>query len=288
MTGLVPWEVMLATLALLFQTVATPVVNHNHFYVTLDPPTFNAIARNRWLKTQFANVNVSTHSSGTDTWTGCYVSGFGSYVELFASGKRDKEGDSGIGFATPMPGGADNLYSIFLQSAFGKRAQRDEMNLGSDKEQHPFAHIVSYDGQDATKLNVWIMEFHHDYYAKYGLPDGSAYWKIQAAYDKNHKTAYNRMMGDVTSITTQPVGGGKDFRLALGLSGFKQVGKSNAFRQGDNEVVVLPAQSSSPQYGITSVKFSLRKSPERIHVERFSKHSALTVYPAGYAVWEFN
>jgi len=287
MTGLVPWEVMLATLALLFQTVATPVVNHNHFYVTLDPPTINAIARNRWLK-KFADVNVSTNSSGSDTWTGCYVYGVASYVELFATGKKEKEGECGIGFATPLPGGADNLYSNFLASPFGKRAQRDEMKLGSKGHEKPFAHISSYDGQDPTKLNVWVMEFDHEMYAKHHLPDGAPYSQIVAAYSKENKKPYRGMMGDVTSITTQPLGDGEDFRRALALYGYKKVGATNVYRQRENEVIVLPAQKSRTKYAITSVRFSLRTPPKKIHVERFSSHCVLTAYPDGHAVWKFN
>ena len=61
---------IIALALLIHASVPTPPVEINHFYITLDPATFNAVKKNKWLKDNFANVNVSTHSSGADTWTG--------------------------------------------------------------------------------------------------------------------------------------------------------------------------------------------------------------------------
>jgi hypothetical protein len=100
---------MLFALALAAQTVPVPMVEHNHFYVTVDRPTFEAIRQSKWLREEFANVSVSTHASGDNQWTGIYVSGLGTYVEIFAEGADFRLGQAGVGLFTQKPGGADDI-----------------------------------------------------------------------------------------------------------------------------------------------------------------------------------
>ena len=71
------------------------MVEHNHFYVTVDRPTFEAIRQSKWLREEFANVSVSTHASGVNQWTGIYVSGVGTYVEIFCEGAEFRLGQAG-------------------------------------------------------------------------------------------------------------------------------------------------------------------------------------------------
>jgi hypothetical protein len=276
---------MLATL-LLQSVVPTPPIYINHFFVTLARPTWNAIVNDKWLKEQFAYCYKGTNSSGKDSWTGYYINGVSGYIELFgADGKEFKEGDCGIGLGTPMAGAADNVYANFRASAFGSRAQRDNMDLGTTKKQLPFAHIVSYDSPEQQHLNLWLMEFHQDFYARRHLPVGSTYEKVMTSY-RNNKP-YTRMMGEIRNIATQPVGDTKDLKLALPLFGFAQK-IPNVFENGDDSISILPAKTGAKKYTITSVRLTLSHKPKSMHVERFSLHCSLTVHPEGYADWDFN
>ncbi|MEI7987226.1 MAG: DUF5829 family protein, partial [Armatimonadota bacterium] len=123
---------IISTPILLLASQSTvPPVNLNHFFLHVDQPTFEAIQKSKWLKETFADVNVSTHSSGKETWTGIYVSGLGSYAEIFDSSEKDSEGTAGIGFLTSTIGGAKTVYDSFRQGAFGTRAETELMNLGT-------------------------------------------------------------------------------------------------------------------------------------------------------------
>jgi hypothetical protein len=104
---------MLFALALAAQAVPVPMVEHNHFFVTVDRPTFEAIRQSKWLREEFANVSVSTHASGDDQWTGIYVSGVGTYVEIFCEGADFRLGQAGNSATwrkkkkSPLPLGED-------------------------------------------------------------------------------------------------------------------------------------------------------------------------------------
>jgi hypothetical protein len=280
---------MIISVALLFQTsqATVPPVNLNHFFLHVDKPTFVAIQNNKWLKEKFASVNVSTHSSGKETWTGIYVYGLGSYAEIFDSSEKDSEGTAGIGFLTSTIGGAKTVYDSFRQGAFGTRAETELMNLGTAEKQLPFAYTVSYAGQEGTNLNVWLMEYHADYFKRAGVPVGSSESEIFAESAKRLNKSYDGMMGDILSLTVQPAGDGKDFQAALKLFGYRQVGRKGVWKSGLNEVIVLPAQSSLPKYAVTSVRFSLRTKPTSNHVEHFGPRCQLRVSTNGTAEWRF-
>lgn len=278
---------MVAALALLLQAASPiPPVVINHSMVTVDADTYQKIRTDAWLNKEGAFVTTSTSSDGKRTWTGCYIYGTDSYIELFSPGPQSKEGECGVGFATPTVGGAATIYADFVASPFGKRSHLEEMNLGSPTNQLPCAHTVSYDGQDDTKLNVWLMEFRKEFYDRRQLPVGSPYKDVIDSYHRGMPNPF--MLGDIQSITVRPLGDGKDLRQCLALFGYKSDSSGNDWKSADDEIIIAPPQKSKPPYAITSVRFSLVKSPKEVHVERFSAHCALTAYPDGHAEWVFN
>ena len=267
--------------------VPTPPVDLNHFFVTVDRKTFDAIRDSQWLKESFAEVAMGTNSSGKATWTGLYSYGVGSYVEIFAPSDRHKEGSAGVAFLTSTAGGVDNFFYHFRNSPFGTRAERELMMLGTKSHQEPFAHIASYAGQEGTNLNLWLMEYHSEYYARAGTPVGSPEADIFATDRYKHKLTYGGMMGDLRGLTLQPIGDGEDVQSALGLIGFQRADGRKMWRREANEIIVLPTSNSSPRYAITSARFSLRRRPKATHIERFGVRSQLRVSPDGSAEWSF-
>lgn len=106
---------MLFALALAVQAVPVPMVEHDHFYVTVDRPTFEAIRQSKWLREEFANVTVSTHASGDDQWTGIYVSGVSTYVEIFSEGADVRLGQAGSISATST---LDGVLTLLAQASY--------------------------------------------------------------------------------------------------------------------------------------------------------------------------
>jgi len=273
---------MVAIIAVLLQAaIPTPPVDINHIYITVDRKTWDAISSSKWLKDEFAGVSVSTHSDGRSTWTGCYVYGGGTYLEIFSPHADFKEGKAGIGFSTNTPGGADNIDYNFRKGYFGNRTERELMNIGSRKGKlKPFAHIVSYTGQDDSNLSVWLMEFHEEYFRDMGAPVGSSPAATFEAYRKRINEPPSKLMRNITSVTVHPPNG--DLAQALRLFGYGESANGKWVR-GSNELQLRPRAS----YAITSVRMSLRTAPKRAHTERFGKRSYLRVMPNGSAEWRF-
>jgi len=279
---------MFFTFALSVQSLSPiPPVNLNHFFITVDRKTFDAIHRSKWLKETFAEVVMGTNTSGDRTWTGLYLYGVGSYIEIFAADEKRKEGSAGVGFLTATTGGADIVFDQFRRSPFGTRAERELMMMGTKTLQEPYAHTVSYSGQEKTNLNLWLMEYHSEYYKSEGAPVGASEAEIFAADRSKHKAPYGGMMADLRSLTLRPFGDGKDIKLALGLFGYQQVKGQKIWRREMNELRVLPTLSSKSRYGISSVRFSLRTKPSRTHIEHFGPKCQLRVSRYGTAEWRF-
>ena len=274
---------MLHALALLVQSsIPIPPVELNHFFVTVDRPTWEAIRSNTWLKEQFASVSVRTNSDGVEKWTGIYVNGIGSYIEIFAPHANFKEGDCGIGLLTPTPGGADSIDHHFRKGHFGNRTVRELMNLDWDGKLEPFSHIVTFNGQQKTRLNVWLMEYHEEFFRRVGLPAGTRQAAITESFRRRGNRPYRGMMGDLRSLTVHPKTG--DLRQALPLLGFRASARSNRFSRGQSEIVIAPAS----RYAISSARMSLRRNPVRNRVETFGKRCRLLIFSEGYAEWRFN
>jgi len=279
---------MLAALTLFARAaVAVPPVVVDHFYISLDPQTFKAVQTNKWLKTTFAEVAKSTNSSGDDTWTGLYVYGVGSYIEIFSADKKFPEGTAGIGFSTTQVGGADDIYALLRTSLLGPRAERELMKLGSPTSQKPFAHIASFSGQDASGLNVWLMEFHEDYFHRNGVGVGSTEADMFAAYRAKTKTPYTGLMGNVSGLTLRPATGRADLETAFRCLGFAPGTDSATWHGPSNTLTFAPPQAKKPRYIISSATFTLRVKPLSPHTEHLGPHSTLTVKTDGTAEWRF-
>ena len=175
---------MLVSLVLLAQAnISPPPVELNHFFITVDQRTWNVIRSSKWVRDTFGQVSEGTFSDGKDTWTGFYVMGVGSYVEIFAPHGPFKEGDGGLALLTTTPGGADTLDYLFRKGYFGNRSRRELMSLSSASGMSPFAHILDYVG-NKSNLSYWVMEYHELQYDRVGVPVGSSHAAMSAARRK--------------------------------------------------------------------------------------------------------
>src|SRR5258708_12610873 len=63
-----------------------PVVFLNHFFVVVDPDTFHAIAKSRFLTHKFAAFEQRTTTSQNQTCSGLYFYGEDTYIDFFPPG----------------------------------------------------------------------------------------------------------------------------------------------------------------------------------------------------------
>jgi hypothetical protein len=86
-----------------------PVVFLNHFYTTVSPETYQAIAESPFLKTLFAPFETRTTVRRDQTYTGAYFYGRDTYFEFFSAGGERKLGDTGVALGVEQKGGSQRV-----------------------------------------------------------------------------------------------------------------------------------------------------------------------------------
>jgi hypothetical protein len=99
------------------QTKDSVKVGISHIFFCIDSVTYNNLFQHEFIQKIFANARETTSKTLTDSWTGKYLMGRRSYIEVFAasvdSPRRtelgDKFGDAGIVFRTKKLGDIDRI-----------------------------------------------------------------------------------------------------------------------------------------------------------------------------------
>ena len=107
---------------------------YNHSYGVLDRETADAIEHSDYLK-DFANFLVrTTTGTGGQTWTGRYLMGRETYLELFGvgdiSGPDGTLGSAGLGLSTERDGDLATAATLYAEAAEAAQnlAERDHLN----------------------------------------------------------------------------------------------------------------------------------------------------------------
>ncbi len=84
-------------------------IEFNHLYITLDAETLESIGQSEFISQEFCTISRDTVKTDTESWTGIYLRGKHSYLELFPPGGAEglREGFSGIGFNSQQAGEMD-------------------------------------------------------------------------------------------------------------------------------------------------------------------------------------
>jgi len=124
-------------------------VDFNHIFFCIDSVSYDNLFKHEFLGKIFANARELTNKTVTDSWTGKYIMGRQSYVEVFASNSYkgtnpqlgDKFGDLGIVFKTKKPG---DIKKIDEQIKNNKRATDLKLNeIESHGKTVPFSNHCS-------------------------------------------------------------------------------------------------------------------------------------------------
>src|SRR5581483_4866983 len=84
----------------------------NHAYVVVGPKIFQALRASSFFTKDFAHVEYKTSSSVNleKPWTGLYLRGKHTYLEIFEEFDGRQVGDYGFGFGIEEIGGLSKLY----------------------------------------------------------------------------------------------------------------------------------------------------------------------------------
>jgi hypothetical protein len=148
-----------------------PLVYLNHVYVTVDSSTYSDICNSDFIKNRFAYIKTKTiKADNNDSWTGTYIDGQNTYIEIFNSGNEINRGHSGIAFGTEICGGADSLYKSLTDSG-KKHIKKYLRHLRTETGEIPWFYKLYSTKEDSNSiLSTWVMEYLVEY-MKYKFPD---------------------------------------------------------------------------------------------------------------------
>jgi hypothetical protein len=261
----------------------------NHFYLTLDHATYEAIRTNHFLRDQLAVTEERTTVRKDRTYTGLYFYGTNTYFEFFDADTetRRRVGDSAIAFGVEEPGASEKLAQALGTQPVTITRQLAGADIPWFLQTMPKG--ISLESGIAT----WVMEYHPRF-----LPE----WHPEAGGNAgiSRKDVLHRYKAVLTGSPAQPY---LTDVVAITLAASAQVSRqmielSKVFGYGvqidaeiavlrgpDFELRIVPASGST--HGIQEVSLRLRQSPANNRELRFGSNSVLRFHSDGRATWSF-
>ena len=142
-----------------------PEVYLNHFYIVLDAETYKAIGESEFITQEFGGFEQrTTTAGGGESWTGTYIYGRRTYIELFESGGNAlySEGACGIAYGVEQTGGVDIVTGLLRRDLEGASVLKQTRLFRKGEEDIPwflYAQIF-HQSEQPPMLWTWVMEYH--------------------------------------------------------------------------------------------------------------------------------
>lgn len=265
---------------------------YNHAYGVLDRETADAIEHSAFLR-DFANFQVrTTTGSGGQTWTGRYLMGRETYIELFGTGdlpgKDGTLGAGGMGVSTEREGDLARVITRLRELGISDPVEfRQTRDFGDGVPVPWFDAVFTTDQYDL--FGAWGMEYRPEYFADPRGNTEPAAHPGDVGRERYLSDAYrDHLMRDVTGIrlavTARDLAGTLPLLKAGGFA-VRSLPGGGAVAQGGGTTLRFDAVPLD-QVGLRQVEMSLNRAVSHRHEERIG-HSALVVGPGPRAVWTF-
>ena len=251
----------------------------NHVYTVLDSETFEAIRHEPFVSDGFAATESQTTQSDGSSWTGFYLYGDVSYLELFEpEGAGEAVGDSGIGFGVETPGAIDRLAT--RAQADGYVIEVDDSTAEVDGEQIPWFRSAEVKGATAASpLSEWVMEYQPEYMT-YGL--GLAPTEpvdISRRTYLSSKFRVGQLMQRLRSVRlAMPPEDREAFAVAALLYGWTLRRDGEAIVADGPEATTIEIVGDSEKHGLVELTIGLARKPEAQREIQIG-HSTLIIGP---------
>ncbi|ATY13181.1 hypothetical protein CU254_24125 [Amycolatopsis sp. AA4] len=290
---------LLAVLLALAATAAGPaqadepaLLHFNHSYGVLDRETADAIEHSAYLK-DFANFQVrTTTGAGGEKWTGRYLMGRETYLELFGvgdvPGKDGDLGSAGLGVSVEHAGQLSTVVQRLRDAGVANPVQfLQTRDFGDGKPVPWFDAVLTTDQYDA--FGAWGMEYRPEYFADPRGNTGPAQYPGDVSRNRYLSDDYrNHQMRDVTGIRLGVTARDLDSTLPLLRAGgmiVRQIPTGAVAFDGMTAIRfdAVPAD----QVGLRQIDLALNHPAGTRHVEQIGR-STLTVGPGAHARWTFD
>ncbi|TGB14582.1 hypothetical protein E2651_05455 [Streptomyces sp. MZ04] len=265
---------------------------YNHAYGVLDRETADAIEHSAYLR-EFANFQVrTTTGSGGQTWTGRYLMGRETYLELFGVGDLPGQdgtfGSAGMGVSTERAGDRatvmERLRALGVTEPIEYRQTRD---FGDGVPVPWFDAVFTTDQYDS--FGAWGMEYRPEYFAdprsKTEPPDYPGDVGRERYLPDDYR---DHEMRDVTSVrlaaSARDVANTVPMLRAGGFA-VRDAGDGAVATRGG--VTIRLDAAPRDRAGLKQVTFALNEPAGNRHKERIGR-STLVVGPGLGAVWNFD
>ncbi|MFC4852018.1 DUF5829 family protein [Actinophytocola glycyrrhizae] len=267
------------------------LLHYNHAYGVLDHETADAVEHSAYLR-RFADFELRTTTGDEgQTWTGSYLLGRETYLELFKAGdlpgQDSRPGSGGLALSTEhaneLPEVTDELRDEGVAAPIEFSQTRD---FGDGRPVPWFDSVLTTQQYDT--FGAWAMEYRPEYFADPRSETEPPSHPGDVGRERYLPDDYRRhLMRDVTGVriavtaqdlaNTVPLLRAGDFVVLRRHGGVVAHGKGTTLRFD-----VVPAHRT----GLRQVEMSLNRAPGYRHEERLGR-SVLVVGPAARAVWTF-
>lgn len=266
----------------------------NHAYGVFDRETADAIEHSAYLR-DFADFQVrTTTGSGGETWTGRYLRGRETYLELFGVGDVPGQdgtlGSAGMGISAERAGDLATATARLRDQGVPNPVTFRQTRDFGDGVPVPWFDAVFTTGQyDA--FGAWGMEYLPEYFADPRGNTEPASYPGDVGRERYLPDAYrDHLMRDVTSIrlgiTAHDLADTLPLLRAGGFAVRELPGGAGAVAQGGGTTIRLDAVARE-QAGLRQVEMSLNHPVAQCRTERIGR-STLVVGPGDRAVWTFD
>ncbi|MGC5563029.1 DUF5829 family protein [Streptomyces sp. FR-108] len=265
---------------------------YNHSYGVLDRETADAIEHSDYLR-DFANFEVrTTTGTGGQTWTGRYLYGRETYLELFGvgdlAGQDGALGSAGLGLSTERAGDLATVTERLKDEGVADPVEFLQTRDFGDGVPVPwFDAILTATEYDA--FGAWAMEYRPEYFADPRSNTEPASSPGDVGRERYLSDGYrSHLMRDVTSVHLAVTAGDLADTVPLlraGGFGVRTVAGGGVVAEHGGTTLRFTAVPRE-QAGLQRVEMSLNRPVRDRHVERIG-HSILTVGPGSRAVWTF-
>jgi uncharacterized protein DUF5829 len=273
-------------------TTDSQLLFYNHSYGVFDRETADAIEHSDYLR-EFANFTVrTTTGTGGQTWTGRYLTGRETYLELFGVGDIPGQdgtlGSAGLGLGTEHDGDIETVASRLPAQGVPTPLEFLQTRDFGDGVPVPwFDAVLTAEQYDA--FGAWAMEYRPEYLADPRSGVEPASYPGDVSRERYLNDEYqNHLMRDVTSVRIAVTEGDlADTVPLLRAGGFvvRETPGGGVVAVGGGTTIRFD-EVARTDAGMKQVAFSLNRPVPYRHVERLG-NSTLVVGPGAHAVWTF-
>ena len=267
---------------------AQPPVTLNHVVVVVDSETYRAIGQSAFLRDQFAGFQErTTKADGGTTWSGTYLFGQNTYIEMFAPGGiAGPLGGAMVGFGVEKQGALWPLRKRLAEAA-GRPVDSLLRNRAREAEQVPWFYAVAVQGAMTTsRFPTWAMEYHPDYQRLWDKKTGPVDLRRSAFLTEWYRP--DRLLGDVVAVTAAVDSADQDrvTREARAFGYTVTPSPDRVVLKGPDITLSLTRASATVR-GVTALGLKLTRHPETALVEKLGPRSVLRIERDGTATWTF-